>query len=54
MITTSSFPNTITACPDDDKLVRNTLTKEDLEGKVKNNIYNTSHKNGGSCRLINI
>lgn len=51
MVTTSSFPNRVTSSPD---IERNSLTKEDLEGTVKANVYTTSDINGGNCQTINI
>ena len=52
MITTNNFPNMVTSSPSNEEQ-KNTLTKEDLEGKVRKNISNGSKdKNGGSCENI--
>lgn len=53
MITTNSFPNEVTNSPNDD-INRNSLTKEDLEGSVKNNVTTTQIEsvNGGNCQYI--
>lgn len=53
MITTSSFPNVVTSAPNNE-MERNSLTKEDLEGKVKKGISTISNKNGGSCVNIKL
>ena len=52
MVTTSSFPNQITN-PHEDLQV-NTLVKEDLEGKAKENISTKPNPNGGSCQNIEL
>ena len=54
MITTQSFPNVVTSAPKDEEMKRNSLTKEDLEGKVKNNTSNSSSPNGGKCQNIKL
>ena len=62
MITTSSFPNVVTSSENED-IQKNSLTKEDLEGKVKKNISSfpqninkeiNSNINGGTCQNIDI
>lgn len=54
MITTNSFPNIVTNSPNEE-IKANSLIKEDLEGKVKNNIQKyTPNKNGGFCQAIKI
>lgn len=50
MVTTNSFPNQITNPHED--LQTNTLSKEDLEGKVKENILTKPNPNGGDCQNI--
>lgn len=51
MITTNSFPNTITSS-EIKELKYNTLSKESLEGKAKKNYLDHISINGGTCQNI--
>lgn len=57
MITTSCFPNKITAINEGELAYKpSSISKEDLEGKVKTKILTISNKNknGGSCQNIKL
>lgn len=56
MITTSSFSNLATPAPESIDIKRNSLTKEDLEGAVKENMTSSyfQNKNGGTYQNIKI